>query len=72
MAKHSINLLQADLLPAKALWTLNRVAGLWLLTLLLMLGLIVVAQMQLSSVEAELESVKLLNNNQKLQLESYC
>lgn len=70
MAKHSINLLQAGLLPAQALWTLNRVVALWSVTLLLMLGLIVFAQMQLTSVKAELETVTLLSNNQKLQLEN--
>tara|TARA_R110000744_G_scaffold343199_1_gene448413 strand:- start:378 stop:974 length:597 start_codon:yes stop_codon:yes gene_type:complete len=70
MAKHSINLLQANLLPAKALWTLNRVVGLWLVTLVVMLGLIVIAQMQLTSVEAEFETVNLLSSKQKLQLQN--
>jgi len=40
MAKYSINLLQADLLPAKALWTLNRVIAVWLAALVVMLALI--------------------------------
>ncbi len=70
MAKHSINLLQADLLPAKALWTLNRVVGLWSLTLIAMLGFIVIIQLQLASLETEFETVNLLNSNQKLQLQN--
>lgn len=70
MAKHSINLLQADLLPAKALWTLNRVVGLWSLTLIAMLGFIVIIQIQLASLETEFETVNLLNSNQKLQLQN--
>jgi Tfp pilus assembly protein PilN len=70
MAKHSINLLQADLLPVKALWTLNRVVGLWSLTLIAMLGFIVIIQIQLASLEAEFETVNLLNSNQKLQLQN--
>lgn len=69
MAKHSINLLQADLLPAKALWTLERVVGLWLFALVVMLALIVIVQMQLANIKAEFSAVQLQSENQKLQLE---
>jgi len=70
MAKHSINLLQADLLPAKALWTLNRVVGLWLLVLVIMLAIIFIAQLRLSSLNAEYQAERSLNDSQKLQLKS--
>lgn len=69
MAKHSINLFQADLLSAKALWTLNRVMGLWLAVLVVMLLLIGIAQLQLSTLSAELQQENLLNSTQKLQLQ---
>jgi len=69
MAKHSINLFQADLLSAKALWTLNRVVGLWLAVLVVMLVLIGIAQLQLSALSAELQQENLLNSTQKLQLQ---
>jgi len=46
MAKYSINLLQADLLPVKALWTLNRVVSLWGVALVTMLALIIISQLQ--------------------------
>jgi Tfp pilus assembly protein PilN len=70
MAKLSINLLQADLLPEKALWTLNRVVGLWSTTLLAMFGFIFITQLQLANLETEFETVNLLNSNQKLQLQN--
>ena len=70
MAKYSINLLQADLLPAKALWTLNRVVALWSGTLVVMLGLIVITQIQLTSAEADFETVDRLSNKQELQLKN--
>ncbi|MGB2742181.1 MAG: PilN domain-containing protein [Cognaticolwellia sp.] len=69
MAKHSINLFQADLLSAKALWTLNRVVGLWAAVLVVMLVLIGIAQLQLSNLSAELQQENLLNSTQKLQLQ---
>ena len=70
MAKYSINLLQAGLLPPQALWTLNRVVTLWAVTLLVMLGLILAAEMHLSNLEAEFKTVNLHSNNQKLQLQN--
>ncbi len=70
MAKHSINLLQLDLLPAKALWTLNRVVGLWLVTLVVMVALIFIAQFQLSRLTAEFASENSISSNQKAQLQT--
>ncbi|AZQ85776.1 hypothetical protein EKO29_18310 [Colwellia sp. Arc7-635] len=68
MAKYSINLLQAGLLPAKALWTLNRVVGLWLVTLLIMLALMLIANMQVTSLTAQYQAVDSVKNTQELQL----
>ena len=70
MAKYSINLLQADLLPVKALWTLNRVVALWLTALIVMLVLIFISQIQLSRLNAVLQAEKALNSSQKLQLQN--
>ncbi len=70
MAKYSINLLQADLLPPKVLWTLNRVATLWAVTLVVMLSLIFIVEMQLSNLEREFASVNAVNKNQKSQLKN--
>jgi len=70
MAKYSINLLQADLLPANVLWTLNRVAGLWGLVLMIMLALIVTSQVQVDNLTTELETINALNNSQKSQLQN--
>jgi hypothetical protein len=68
MAKHSINLLQIGLLPAKALWTLNRVVAIWLVTLLVMLALILIVKMQVSSLTAQYQAVDSLKSIQELQL----
>lgn len=70
MAKHSINLLQADLLPEKVLWSLNRVAGLWLAILAVMLFLIFMVQLQLNSLNAEFQALSAVNTNQKMQLQN--
>lgn len=70
MAKHSINLLQADLLPTKALWTLTRVVTLWGIALVVMLGLIFITQWQVNSVKAELDTVKAINTAQTTELKS--
>ncbi len=70
MAKYSINLLQADLLPPKVLWTLNRVASLWLVALALMLVLIFIVQLQVNSLSVEFQALNLLNSNQKVQLQN--
>tara|TARA_B110000211_G_scaffold142724_1_gene162840 strand:- start:1531 stop:2127 length:597 start_codon:yes stop_codon:yes gene_type:complete len=70
MAKYSINLLQADLLPAKALWTLNRVIAVWLAALVVMLALIFIAQMQLSRLNAVFQAESALNNSLTIQQQS--
>ncbi|WP_077283903.1 PilN domain-containing protein [Cognaticolwellia aestuarii] len=70
MAKYSINLLQADLLPAKALWTLNRVIAVWLAALVVMLALIFIAQMQLSRLNAVFQAESALNNSLNIQQQS--
>ena len=70
MAKYSINLLQADLLPAKALWTLNRVIAVWLAALVVMLALIFIAQMQLSRLNAVFQAESALNSSQTGQLQN--
>lgn len=70
MAKYSINLLQADLLPAKVFWTLNRVVGLWGFTLFTMLALIVISQMQVDNLTREFDTINALNNSQKSQLKN--
>lgn len=70
MAKYSINLLQADLLPAKALWTLNRVIAVWLAALVVMLALIFIAQMQLSRLNAVFQAESALNSSQAVHLQN--
>lgn len=69
MAKYSINLLQADLLPAKVFWTLNRVASLWLIVLAIMLAFIFIVQLQVSSLNAEYQTLNSVNSQQKMQLQ---
>ena len=70
MAKYSINLLQADLLPAKALWTLNRVVTLWIITLVIMLGLIFITQWQVNNLAAEFKVINAQNISQTSQLKN--
>lgn len=70
MAKHSINLFQADLQTVKALWTLKRVVSLWGTTLVVMLGLIFIIQLQMSNLTTEFATVKSFNSQQKLQLKN--
>ena len=70
MAKHSINLLQADLLPEKVLWTLKRVVSLWLVVLAVMLLLIFFVQLQMSSLNAEFQALNSVNTKQQMQLQN--
>jgi Tfp pilus assembly protein PilN len=70
VAKHSINLFQADLQTVKALWTLKRVVSLWGTTLVVMLGLIFIIQLQVSNLTTEFATVKSFNSQQKLQLKN--
>lgn len=70
MAKHSINLLQADLLPEKVLWTLKRVVSLWLVVFAVMLLLIFFVQLQVSSLNAEFQALNSVNTKQQMQLQN--
>ena len=70
MAKYSINLLQAGLLPPKALLTLNRVVGLWLVVLVLMILLIFFVQLQSNNLNTEFQMLNSVNTNQKMQLQN--
>ncbi|WP_085298425.1 PilN domain-containing protein [Cognaticolwellia mytili] len=70
MAKYSINLLQADLLPPKVLWTLNRVMSLWFLVLAVMLVLMFVVRLQVNSLNVEFQALNSVNTNQKIQLKN--
>jgi hypothetical protein len=70
VAKHSINLLQADLQTVTALWTLNRVVALWGTTLVVMLGLIFIVQLQVSNLTTKFATIKSVNSQQKLQLKN--
>ena len=51
--KYSINLLQPELRPQKTFWTLNRVVGVWALTLIVMLAWIFVNQTYLSKLSMQ-------------------
>ena len=53
MAKNSINLLQADLLPKQALVTLPRVVTLWSVVFLFMLSWAFLNQYQVSTLSAK-------------------
>ena len=70
MAKHSINLLQADLLPEKVLWTLKRVVSLWLVVLAVMLLVIFFVQLQVSSLNVEFQALNSVNTKQQMQLQN--
>ena len=70
MAKHSINLLQAELQTVKVLWTLKRVVALWGITLVVMLGLIFIVELQVSNLSTEFATAKSINSQQKLQLQN--
>jgi Tfp pilus assembly protein PilN len=70
MAKYAINLLQADLLPPKIFWTLNRVVGVWLVALVIMLMVMLFVQLQLNSLNTEFQALNSVNTNQKMQLQN--
>lgn len=70
MAKYSINLLQADLLPPKVFWTLNRVVSFWLFVLVAMLIIIFVTQLRVSSLYAEFQTLNSVNTKQKMQMQN--
>lgn len=68
MAKFSINLLQADLLPSKAFWTLNRVVLTWVVALLIMLTAVFFSSSHQQSLMNELTKANLLQESQKSRL----
>jgi hypothetical protein len=72
MAKYSINLLQAGLLPKKPLWTLNRVIGLWAFSLSVMVltsVLLTMQQSQLMRQQKQLLTAETTNKNKLAALE---
>jgi hypothetical protein len=73
MAKNSINLLQADLLPKKALVTLPRVVMLWSLVFIFMLSWAFFNHYQVKTLSAEhlaLTEIKTNQDNLLIQLEN--
>ncbi len=57
MQKRTINLLQDELFPKQALWTLKRVALLWLLVLVLMISWLFASQTQVNQRAKQLAKV---------------
>jgi len=62
--------LQAELQAVKVLWTLKRVVALWGTTLVVMLGLIFIVELQVSNLSTEFATAKSINSQQKLQLQN--
>jgi len=78
VGKHSINLLQPELIPDKPLWSLKRMLLLWAAVLLLMLGWIYFSQQQMVSLKSSHQQLvaeqQTLNNKVemlKVELESH-
>lgn len=69
MAKYSINLLQAELIPVQPLWTLNRVAGVWGISLFIMLLWLIISSILLSSAVSKKNDLQRINTQNKAQLE---
>lgn len=72
LGKHSVNLLQPELIPDKPLWSLKRVLLLWVLALFLMLAWIFFSQYQSSILESnyqQLSAEKITLNNRASLLE---
>lgn len=69
MAKHSINLLQVELLPKQALWTLNRVALVWGASFVIMMLWLIITQVLLSFSLSEQQDLQRVNNRSKAELE---
>lgn len=70
MAKYSINLLQPELIPVQPLWTLNRVAAFWGLTLFIMLLWLAISHFTLSNALNEKVELERINARDKAQLAS--
>lgn len=69
MAKHSINLLQAELIPVQPLWSLKRVVVLWGVVLAFMLTWIVISSMLLNSANNKKNDLKRINTSSNAQVE---
>lgn len=68
MQKHSINLLQPELIPVQPLWTLRRVVVVWLLVLAGMIAWVVITQVHIQQLTAEFNSAKLTKQQTSEQL----
>lgn len=71
-SKNNINLLQAELIPVKPLWSLKRVCIVWAIVTVLMVGWVLFSQNQLTKADnryAELKSEKVVLNDKMSALE---
>ena len=64
MEKLSINLLQAELLPEQAFWTLKRVVSIWVIVFLLMSAWMLLSQYQLKQLSDEFTVLNLQKKRQ--------
>ena len=72
-AKHSVNLLQPELIPVKPLWSLKRVCIVWAVVTVVMVGWILFSQNQLQKADeryAQLKSEKTILNEQMSRLQN--
>lgn len=72
MAKHTINLLQPELIPEQPTWTLGKVVSLWAITLVAMLAWLFWTDYQLSVLKADVAQSNLTKNtlqNEQARLE---
>jgi len=71
--KHSINLLQPELIPVKPLWSLKRVCIVWAVVTIAMIGWILFSQNQFKKADeryAQLKNEKIMLNEQMARLEN--
>lgn len=68
MAKHSINLLQAELIPVQPLWTLNRVAAVWGIAFFFMLLCFILGEVLLSFSLTEQQKLERINSQTSAQV----
>ena len=71
--KHSINLLQPELIPVKPLWSLKRVCIFWAVVTTAMIGWILFSQNQFKKADeryAQLKNEKIMLNEQMARLEN--
>ena len=65
MAKYSINLLQADLIPPKIFWTLSRVASLFIIVLAIMLLEVAYIRVELNDLEPKFKTLSATSKSNK-------